>query len=717
MEWLYPLQFLDNDSISTSFIFILYGLSALNLLLGIFQWKQWIRIPIYLTIIAGAWGLLFEKGRGFEWYLSVGGILQHDVTIVIQEWSLSTLGAETRTLILILGWGILVTTVQSLALDRSSIGLFAGASIIYLLCLEALLGLEVFADIVRTSLLLMVLIAMLSLSRLREHSSTPHEFLNLRYVQWFISVCIVVSMAVCVAWIGDKVVSAEPTKKVNLEAAMDTFKDWTGLSMYRHTSKQATTGYGAGEGDMGAPLQVSNEIVFTAVSPISTYWKGETFGYYDGRRWAEPQVYFQSIDMKGEIQGSYRTEEREKESIIQTLNFIPSKTGEFPLFNGGNIERVLNITTENGEKPIYLLHDEISDTLKFPAATGSSPVKNYQIEVAIPLIQTNVLRNSSGPDLESVTERYLQLPEELPLRVKVLGNEITTHMTNRYDAVVAIETFLKNQYTYSLKTSVPPSNEDFVDHFLFQSKIGYCNHFATSMVILLRSQDIPARFVKGYSPGMLETGSQDTYVIKSLNAHSWVEVYFPQIGWIPFDPTPGFSTIHEKSEPIIINNQNAESKNIVDSVVDVYTNLVHFFGKIFINLQYSLTPEVAYMLIGMNLAVVLIIASVWRIYQGRRYFFLWRLRFITRNTFPQKEQMLKASWIVWDEFERKFGCIPQGITVREYIYSIQDENLRKEILQFTEQWERITYGETSINRTYSILFLQRCTQLAHLLSN
>ena len=85
--------------------------------------------------------------------------------------------------------------------------------------------------------------------------------------------------------------------------------------------------------------------------------------------------------------------------------------------------------------------------------------------------------------------------------------------------------------------------EDYVDQFLFDTKRGYCDNFSTSMVVMLRSIDIPARWVKGFAPGeyQLDDEGERVYQITNNEAHSWVEAYMPGIGWMPFEPTIGFS--------------------------------------------------------------------------------------------------------------------------------------------------------------------------------
>ena len=105
-----------------------------------------------------------------------------------------------------------------------------------------------------------------------------------------------------------------------------------------------------------------------------------------------------------------------------------------------------------------------------------------------------------------------------------------------YDQATAIETYLRSdKFTYTLDARVP-AGMDAMDWFLFQSHKGYCEFFATAMGDMLRSLGIPARLVNGFGPGVFDSQSQ-SYVVRGQDAHTWVEVYFPAYGWIPFEPT------------------------------------------------------------------------------------------------------------------------------------------------------------------------------------
>ena len=94
--------------------------------------------------------------------------------------------------------------------------------------------------------------------------------------------------------------------------------------------------------------------------------------------------------------------------------------------------------------------------------------------------------------------------------------------------------------TYNEKPVNVPSSvttpEQFLDYFLLESQEGYCSYFTTAFVLLARNQGIPARYVQGF---YVPKDNYDTVVVKSAMAHAWPEAYFPGIGWIPFEPTPG----------------------------------------------------------------------------------------------------------------------------------------------------------------------------------
>ena len=135
-------------------------------------------------------------------------------------------------------------------------------------------------------------------------------------------------------------------------------------------------------------------------------------------------------------------------------------------------------------------------------------------------------------------ERYQQLPSTLDLRISSLANAIliNARARNRYDAAKAIEAELQTKFGYSLQMKA--TGADPLADFLFNVKAGHCEYFSTAMAVMLRTRGVAARVVNGFLPGEYND-TAGAYTVRQSDAHSWVEVYFPESGaWVTFDPTP-----------------------------------------------------------------------------------------------------------------------------------------------------------------------------------
>jgi protein-glutamine gamma-glutamyltransferase len=135
-------------------------------------------------------------------------------------------------------------------------------------------------------------------------------------------------------------------------------------------------------------------------------------------------------------------------------------------------------------------------------------------------------------------QRYTQLPTRLDPRVAALTRDVTVQAgaQNRYDQARAIESFLRERFAYSL--DLKATGPDPLADFLFHVRSGHCEYFATAMVVMLRTQGVAARVVNGFLPGEFNEAS-GAFTVRQSDAHSWVEVYFPETrSWVTFDPTP-----------------------------------------------------------------------------------------------------------------------------------------------------------------------------------
>lgn len=161
----------------------------------------------------------------------------------------------------------------------------------------------------------------------------------------------------------------------------------------------------------------------------------------------------------------------------------------------------------------------------------------YRAESLEPVFTVRQLREAGSDYPDWVRSRYLYLPDTIPKRVLTLARELTAAAPTPYDRAYAIETYLRG-LTYTLNVPSPPPDRDMVDYFLFDLREGYCDYFASAMVVLARAAGLPARYVAGYASGSYDY-SLGRYVVTEAQAHAWAEVYFPGYGWIEFEPTSG----------------------------------------------------------------------------------------------------------------------------------------------------------------------------------
>ena len=136
-----------------------------------------------------------------------------------------------------------------------------------------------------------------------------------------------------------------------------------------------------------------------------------------------------------------------------------------------------------------------------------------------------------------VRDHYLQLPVNLSPQITDLARSLIAGLTTPYDKTVAITQYLRDNITYTATIEPPPTGADPLTWFLFGSRKGFCDYYASAEVIMLRSLGIPARLVVGFAQGEFE--APDWYTVRDKDAHAWPEVYFPGIGWVEFEPTSG----------------------------------------------------------------------------------------------------------------------------------------------------------------------------------
>ena len=161
--------------------------------------------------------------------------------------------------------------------------------------------------------------------------------------------------------------------------------------------------------------------------------------------------------------------------------------------------------------------------------------RDYTVVSDVPVPTLTELQEAGTDYPPEIAQRYLALPE-IPERVRQLAEDLTAKAQTPYAKAVAIEQHLRS-YDYDLKIPPPPEGMDVTDYLLFKTRRGYCDYYATAMVVMLRAVGVPARYASGYVMGRFDY-SRHAYAVTESDAHAWAEVYFPGYGWIEFEPTP-----------------------------------------------------------------------------------------------------------------------------------------------------------------------------------
>ena len=295
---------------------------------------------------------------------------------------------------------------------------------------------------------------------------------------------------------------------------------------------------------IGLSPKISNTVIFKVktgeLAPIENiiikeivprhYWRWLTYDIYNGHGWSTSQVEGASYSANEYLFPI--TSDRYK-VINQQVD--KASTQDNRLYWTGSLVSASQPFDVNWRTSPESLAQAVTPILNIDMLGATTEKKSYQADSIIPIISANQLRASSQIYPEKIRTQYLALPETLPQRVLDLAQQLTADITNPYDKAKAIESYLRT-YPYSLEVTTPPPDQDVADYFLFDLKTGYCDYYATSMIVLARAAGLPARLVIGYSNGIYDPRKAE-YVIIEANAHSWAEVYFAGTGWVEFEPT------------------------------------------------------------------------------------------------------------------------------------------------------------------------------------
>lgn len=272
---------------------------------------------------------------------------------------------------------------------------------------------------------------------------------------------------------------------------------------------------------------LSDTVMMYVRSPAWSYWRSHAFDTYDGRTWSQSE---QPLRELWELGSTFHIQDAppDAEQFVQTF-FIAAPQPNL-VFVGGQPVDVI-IATD---------HLSIDHTDGIRTGDSFQAGMIYSVVSARQDYPAEALRAAGAEYPEAIRQTYLQLPLTVTQRTRDLAAQITQDAPTPYDKAIAIRDYLIETYPYDFYPPPQAPNTDAVDQFLFVDQRGVCEHFVSAMVVMLRSQGIPARLAAGYGSGDYNqvTGY---YEVRADDAHAWTEMYVPGYGWIPLDPTPGWT--------------------------------------------------------------------------------------------------------------------------------------------------------------------------------
>jgi transglutaminase-like putative cysteine protease len=259
--------------------------------------------------------------------------------------------------------------------------------------------------------------------------------------------------------------------------------------------------------------------LFTVRSPVPSYWRLTALEEFDGRIWSSRGTYRPAGDqLPKEASDQALTYKVDQEYRIGPLEsfWLPAA------YRPSRVD--LDGARVNAESLTLLTEKE--------SATGLI----YRVRSEIPRYSPADLSEAGGDPAPALAP-YLELPEDFPADVRDLARQQTANANGPYQQALALQDFLRNNYTYD-EAAPAGHSDDHLRYFLFRSKIGYCEQFAGAFAAMARSIGLPARVAVGFTPGAYDE-AQDVFHVTTKEAHAWPEVHINGLGWVAFEPTPG----------------------------------------------------------------------------------------------------------------------------------------------------------------------------------
>ncbi|MCM3745270.1 transglutaminaseTgpA domain-containing protein [Sporosarcina luteola] len=683
-EWLLPVIELTDTEYITVFLFFI----GISFIFGLLRMKWWLSIPLKLIYLF--WSLHYVFFETVILSRETVSLLITDLLSnigIIAAWNWDGITNPFRTVLFFVLLWMTIYLIRHWIEVRKSILLFYALTVIFIAILDTFSSYSAEGAIFRIMVSGLLLIGLLTISRISDKHGRKigtGMFAAFSLPLLFAVVC------------SSAFASIMPDRGPAWDDPIPFLKSVVQGEGIGSGSFVAKSGYDTDDSKLGGAFSQDSTVVFSATVPKKQYWKIETKNTYTSKGWEQRSEEAIPVNIEpGSLlafSGADNLLEEDKFlhaeiNMKEQLPFLVYPYGTSKIHTRTDV--VLQNQEDNGR--FWVLKD--GEEAELDSFGIDLIERNYSLKA---------LRATSMDDyaLESMDfSEYLQLPEQLPARVRELALTITGKEESVYEKAKSIERyFARNGFMYDQQNvAVPRGAEDYVDQFLFDTKRGYCDNFSTSMVVMLRASDIPARWVKGFAPGEGKTNSEGKmeYQVTNNEAHSWVEAYIPGFGWMPFEPTIGFSNMtgieydleldmSDPEAPDMEEREKPETNKETPVKKDEDNGVLAFFNK-----MDKFLRENAWIGIAV-LAVIVFIA--WQVYKHRGK---WIPKLLI-NAYRKRQ----ADWVTYTKQYKgllkqldRFGFKrTDSMTLSEYAKTVDTHFGGRRMKMLTEAYERGLYG-------------------------
>ena len=357
-------------------------------------------------------------------------------------------------------------------------------------------------------------------------------------------------LLVAMAWAAPAGTDDNSLQRVRDLLSEDTLNRWFELwnrlfSSIEGQGLASSDYYGGDELELSGAVQLGNQPVMLVEAPYGPryYWRSTVYEMYDfgSWRWKHIRTVRAYTDAGGmQINVGLSAPGARQEVPQRFTMLMPSSELVYaapqPVQFGLPVAVELNCVEDFGRDCIQQGRE--ADVAIVRARQTLRTGESYTARSLVSVASADMLRQTGTSYPDWVRRLYLQGAGEVSPRVRDLAAQIVLGAASPspYDKAKAIERWLRTHIQYNEAIPAPPKGSDPMEWFLFERREGYCNYYASAMILMLRSQGIPARMAAGFAMGTWDA-ERGAYLVRERDAHTWVEVYFPGVGWVEFEPT------------------------------------------------------------------------------------------------------------------------------------------------------------------------------------